>query len=275
MKRLAKTPTRASAPRSTRVELIPAERHARLLEILRVRRAASIRELAELLGGSASTVRRDLDDLAGRGAIVRTFGGAEVKDGALSTFEPDVAVAEHLEHDEKQRIGRHAALLIKPGQSVIFDSGTTVLEAARAFAHRGVGGTVVTNDVGIARLMADVAATRLVVLGGTLRPRSSTLFGEATERFVSELHVDLALIGAHSITRDLITETSLEIARIKRAIVRAARRTYVLVDHTKFREPAFADVCRAREVAGLVTSRGADAKTLALWRDAGLEIQLV
>ena len=123
--------------------------------------------------------------------------------------------------------------------------------------------------------MADVAATRLVVLGGTLRPRSSTLFGEATERFVSELHVDLALIGAHSITRDLITETSLEIARIKRAIVRAARRTYVLVDHTKFREPAFADVCRAREVAGLVTSRGADAKTLALWRDAGLEIQLV
>ena len=270
-----KTQARASAPRSSRVELIPAERHARLLEILRVRRAASIRELAELLGGSASTVRRDLDDLAGRGAIVRTFGGAEVKDGALSTFEPDVAVAEHLEHEEKQRIGRHAALMIKPGQSVIFDSGTTVLEAAKAFAHRGVGGTVVTNDVGIARLMADVPAARLVVLGGTLRPRSSTLFGEATERFVSELHVDLALIGAHSITGDLITETSLEIARIKRAIVRAARLTYVLVDHTKFREPAFADVCRAREVAGLVTSRGADAKTLALWRDAGLEIQLV
>lgn len=261
--------------RNARVDLIPAERHARLLEILRVRRAASIRELADLLGGSASTVRRDLDDLAQRGAITRTFGGAAVKDGGLATFEPDVAIAAHLERDEKQRIGRHAALMIRPGQSVIFDSGTTVLEAARAFAQRSVGATVVTNDLGVARLFADAPALRLVVLGGTLRPRSSTLFGDAAERFASELHADLALIGAHSITGDLITETALEIASIKRAIVRAARRTYVLVDHTKFREPAFANVCRAADVAGLVTSRSADPDTLALWRESGLEIQLV
>ena len=98
---------------------------------------------------------------------------------------------------------------------------------------------------------------------------------DGVRRLLDRLGAHYALIGAHAITGDLITETSLEIARIKRAIVRAARRTYVLVDHTKFREPAFADVCRASEIAGLVTSRGADAKTLALWRDAGLEIQLV
>ncbi len=254
--------------------MIPAERHARLLQVLRVRRAASIRELAELVGGSPSTVRRDLDDLAQRGALTRTFGGAAVKDGLMTTFEPDTAVAEHLEHEAKQRIGRHAALLIEPGQSVIFDSGTTVLEAAKAFAHRGVAATTVTNDVGIAQLLADAPGVRLVVLGGTLRPRSLTLYGEAAERFVGELHVDLALIGAHAVTGDLITETSLEIARIKRAIVRAARRTYVFVDPTKFRAPAFADVCRAGDVAGIITVRGADAKTLALWRDAGLEARL-
>lgn len=269
-------PTRRSgAARNARVDLIPAQRHARLLEILRVRGAASIRDLADLLGGSASTVRRDLDRLAAHGALTRTYGGAALKDGAMSTFEPDAAVAEYLEHDEKQRIGRHAALLIKPGQSVIFDSGSTVLEAARAFSQRGVPATAVTNDLGIARVMADFPDVRLVVLGGTLRPRSSTLFGEAAERFLGELHVDLALIGAHSITGDLLTETSLEIARIKRSIVRAARRTLVLVDHTKFRMPAFAHVCRASEVTGIVTSRGADAGVVALWRDAGLEVHLV
>ena len=150
-----------------------------------------------------------------------------------------------------------------------------MLEAAKAFAHRGIGATVVTNDVGIARLMADATAVRLVVLGGTLRARSTTLYGEAAERFVHELHADVAFIGAHAITGDLITETSLEIARIKRAIVRAALRTYVLVDPTKFRAPAFADVCRASEVTGIITSRGADPKTLAQWREAGLGVQVV
>jgi len=274
MRRSVAKKTAGPAARGARVDLIPAERHARLLEILRVRRAASIRELASLLGGSASTVRRDLDELAQRGAITRTFGGATAKDGAMATFEPDLAVAEHLEHEEKQRIGRQAALMIQPGQSVIFDSGTTVLEAARAFAQRGVRATVVTNDLGVAQVFAAAPALRLVVLGGMLRPRSSTLFGEAAERFAGELHADLALIGAHSITGDLITETALEIASVKRAIVRAARRTYVLVDHTKFREPAFATVCRAADVAGLVTSRTASPDTLALWRDAGLRIQL-
>jgi DeoR family transcriptional regulator of aga operon len=261
--------------RNGRVDLIPAERHARLLEILRVRRAASIRELALLLHGSASTVRRDLDELAERGAVTRTFGGAAAKDGAMTTFEPELALAERLEPEEKQRIGRHAAAMVAPGQSVIFDSGTTVLEAARAFAQRGVAATVVTNDLGIAGIFAGAPSTRLVVLGGVLRPRSSTLFGEAAERFVAELHADVALIGAHAITGDLITETSLEIARIKRAIVAAARRTYVLVDHTKFRAPAFADVCRSAAVAGIVTSRAADRATLARWREAGLDVRTV
>ena len=61
----------------------------------------------------------------------------------------------------------------------------------------------------------------------------------------------------------------------RRAIVRAALRTYVLVDPTKFRAPAFADVCRASEVTGIITSRGADPKTLAQWREAGLGVQVV
>ncbi len=264
--------TRPSRGRRGRVELIPAERHARLLEILRIRRAASIHELAALLGGSASTVRRDLEYLAERGALTRSFGGAALNEAAASTFEPDAEIAEHLERGEKQLIGRYAAGLIAFDQSVIFDSSSTVLEAARAFVERRIPATAVTNDLGIARVLAAARDLRVVVLGGAVRPRSGTLLGEPAERLLGELHVDLALLGTHAITGDLLTETSLDLARVKRAMIRSARRTVVLADHTKFREPALAKICTAAEVSAVITTRKAGRAALAQLRDAGIEV---
>jgi DeoR family transcriptional regulator of aga operon len=258
----------------SRVGMIPAERHARLLEILRIRRAASIHELTGLLGGSASTVRRDLEYLAERGALTRSFGGAALNETAASTFEPDAEIAEHLEHAEKQIIGRYAARLIVPDQSVIFDSSSTVLEAARAFAESSVPATAVTNDLGIARVLGSARDVRVVVLGGTVRPRSGTLLGEPAERLLRELHVDLALLGTHAITGDVLTETSLDVARVKRAMITTARRTVVLADHTKFREPAFATICTANEVSAVITTRKAGRAALSQLRETGIEVHL-
>ncbi|MGE0798259.1 MAG: DeoR/GlpR family DNA-binding transcription regulator [Lautropia sp.] len=264
----------SSGVHRSRVELIPAQRHARLLEVLGVRRAASIRELADLLGSSASTVRRDLEYLAERGALVRSFGGAAINEAARSTFEPDAEIATHLERAEKQRIGHYAAQLIAAGQSVIFDSSSTVLEAARAFIERKLPATGVTNDIAIARVLGAGERAQPVVLGGTMRPRSGTLIGEAAERQLGELHVDLALLGTHAITGDLLSETSLEVARVKRAMIRSARRTLVLADHSKFREPAFAMICRAADIAGVITTRKSDAAALAALQEAGVEVHL-
>lgn len=267
-------PGQLARARRGRVNLIPAARHARLLEVLRVRRAASITELAELLGGSASTVRRDLAYLAERGALVRSFGGAALNDATASTFEPDPEIAEYLERSEKQVIGHLAAGLIGPDQSVIFDSSSTVLEAARAFVERGVPATAVTNDLGIARVLGAARDARVVVLGGTLRPRSGTLVGDHAETLLRDLHVDLALLGTHAITGDVLTETSLDVARVKRAMIGAARRTIVLADHTKFREPAFATICRAREISGVITTRKADRSALAQLAEAGVDVRI-
>jgi DeoR family transcriptional regulator of aga operon len=269
--RSSKAALRSSHPR---VELIPAQRYARLLEVLRVRRAASIRELVDLLGGSASTVRRDLDYLAKRGALTRAFGGAALNASASSTFEPDAEIAEHLERAEKELIGRYAAGFVESGESVILDSSSTVLEAARAFAERRVPATVVTNDLGIARMFGLNADVHVIVLGGVIRPHSATLLGEPAERLLGELHADLALLGTHAITGDVLTETSLDVARVKRAMIRAARRTFVLADHTKFREAAFTTICRAADVTGIVTSHKADGAALAPLRDAGVDVRI-
>lgn len=255
----------------SRVELIPARRHARLLEILNTRGAASIRELASDLGSSSSTVRRDLEYLAEKGALIRSFGGAAIV-GPSSTFEPDADIASHFERDEKRMIGRFAAGLISPGQSVIFDSSSTVLEAAQCLVERGIAATGVTNDLRIARVLGTAERMQVVVLGGTVRPRSATLIGEAAEQQLANLHLDVALLGTHAITGDVLSETSLEVARVKRAMIAGALRTIVLADHTKFRDPAFSTICRARDIAAVITTRQADAADLAALKDAGLQV---
>jgi DeoR family transcriptional regulator, aga operon transcriptional repressor len=116
---------------------------------------------------------------------------------------------------------------------------------------------------------------RLPSLGGTARPHSATLLGEAAENQLGELHVDLALMGTHAITGDLLSETSLEVARVKRAMIKAARRTIVLADNTKFREPAFATICRATDISAVITTHKSDQAAVAALKDSGAEVYLV
>jgi DeoR family transcriptional regulator of aga operon len=252
--------------------MIPAQRYARILQFLQSNGAASIAQIADHVGGSASTVRRDLEYLDGEGFIERSFGGASLRARALSTLEPDSAIATHIQHDEKAAIGHFAAAGIQANQSVIFDSSSTVLEAARAVARRTIPLTGVTNDLAIAQALAVSPLIRVVVIGGVIRPGSATLTGLPGELFIESVHADLALLGAHAITDGVLTETSLEVARVKQAMIKAARRVRVLVDHSKFREPSFCTICTLEDVDEIVTDGRADAAVLERIRKASVSV---
>lgn len=241
--------------RSSRVERIPAQRYGMILDHLRRRRAASIQELADTLGASVSTIRRDLDHLVENGYLERTHGGATLRQEALSTFEPDGVIAPHLASQEKQAIGRVAADLVEDGNSVIFDSSSTVRELARAVVERGLRITAVTNDLLTAQILGQSDAIRVVVPGGTIRPGSFTLTGEPGEDFLRTLHTDWAFIGTHAITDGVLTETSIDAARMKRAMIAAARHAVVLADSSKFTSPSFCTICQIGQLQGIVTDR--------------------
>lgn len=260
--------------RAARVERIPAERRGLILDHLRRNGAASIQELADSLGASHSTIRRDLEALAAEGYLERSHGGAALPAAGRSTFEPDAAIAAQIAHREKQAIGRFAAGLLEPGQSVIFDSSSTVLAAARAVLARGIPLTAVTPDLAIATVLARAPAIRVVVPGGTVRPGSLTLTGDPGETFLAGLHADVALLGTHAITGTTLTETSLDVARIKRGIIGAARRVIVLADGSKLGPPAFCTICDATALGGLVTDGSADPAALAALRDAGITVHV-
>ena len=153
-------PAQARAPR---VERIPAQRHAAILEHLKKTSAASVQELADVLGASASTVRRDLDFLMERNYLERTHGGASIKSTSAAAIEVESAISSHIHQQEKSRIGEVAATRVQPGQTVIFDSGTTVLQAARAVAQRNLPLTAITNDLAMAQILGGCPAIRVHV----------------------------------------------------------------------------------------------------------------
>jgi len=258
-----------------RPEVIPAQRRSLLLEYLLQRGAASIQELADAMGASPSTVRRDLEQLEDEGHLRRTHGGAVVSSANHSTFEPDAAIAAQASRAEKLAIGAAAAGLLSTGDSVVFDSGSTVLAAARAAVERRVTLTAVTNDLGIGQVLAASDKVRVVVPGGTVRRGSLTLVGEPAQSFMRDIHADVAFVGTQSITGGLLSDTSVEIASIKRAMIAAARRVVLLADSSKFQPAAFYKICDVTAVHEIITDRAAPAKQLDQIRELGVKVTLV
>lgn len=246
---------RASGP-GKRVELIPAKRRALILEHLRASGPSSIQELVDAIGGSPSTIRRDLEQLTEGGYLERTRGGALLVPPPRATFEREHALNAHLQQAQKAAIGAEAALRLTGGESVVFDSSSTVLEAVRAAAPRVAPLTVVTNSLEIAQLGSRIAGWRTVVTGGTVRPGFDLLFGEPGTSFFETIHADVCFIGTCAVTGALLTEASMEVALIKRAMIRSARRTILLVDSSKFQAPAFCTFSDLAAVDEVITDDG-------------------
>ena len=233
------------------------ERQQRVLERLMAGGSATVVELADDLGVTQSTIRRDLQLLAEEGRLVRTYGGAAVTGPA--PVAPDDATT-----DAKRRIGRLAATLVVDGQTIVIGSGSTAIEFARCIADRRL--TVITNALDIANLLVDREGIELIILGGVVRPRMHRLLGHLAELATRELRADTLFmgIGAVSLRHGLMNDSVPEILT-DRALRRMARSVVVLADSTKFEHVEAGFVFGLDEVDVLVTDvppRPADAAGL-------------
>jgi DeoR/GlpR family transcriptional regulator of sugar metabolism len=241
---------------SKRVELLPAKRQAMILEHLRAHGPTPIGELAAALGGSQSTVRRDLERLMERGYLERTHGGAVLVPPARATFESEQSINAQMRRAQKVAIGKAAAAMLSPHESVIFDGSTTVLEAVRAATSRDIPLTAITNSLDIAHVCADVPDWRVIMPGGTIRAGTRFLVGDLGDAFFKTIHADLCFVGAVAVTHGLLTDASLEVSALKRAMIQSARRTVLLVDSSKFTTPAFCTFGDLGDIADIVTDDG-------------------
>lgn len=242
-----------SKPESAR-ELAPLRRD-RLLEELRRSRAAGVAELRRALGVSPATLRRDLEALAAQGRVRRVHGGALSVESRLEEplFEDKTALAAR----QKQRIARAALALVKPGEAVYLDGGSTVLELARLLRDR-TDLTVVTNSL---RAMLELSGSgpRVISVGGDLRRLSQTLVGPLTDPVLGELRLDKAFMGAIGFSLDgELTTTDPAEAHTKRLVMERSREVILLADSGKAGKVSFARAGRLADVHVLVTDKGLD-----------------
>ena len=249
------------------------ERRRAILDVVNHDGRVLVKDLAQRFGTSQVTIRKDLEVLHGQGAIYRTHGGAlPVRTGAL--LDPSLREKEKQHRKEKQRIGSAAAQLVKEGQSVLLDSGTTTTMIAREL--RGFRNlTVITNAVNIA---ADLAGTavQVILTGGILRENSFSLVGPLAEDSLRKLNADILFLGVDGfdLQSGLTTPNLLE-ARVNRVMVEIARKTVVVCDSSKFGRRSLSSIAPTSAVHQTITDNRISKAELRALEEAGIEVTLV
>ncbi|WP_216911088.1 DeoR/GlpR family DNA-binding transcription regulator [Nocardia noduli] len=203
------------------------------------------------MGVDTSTIRRDLDALARSGQAQRTHGGARATHGV--TAKLPYAMKENERLDAKSAIARAAVDFIGDGDTVILDSGSTTYEIAVALRRR-TGLTVITNDLRIAKYVAGLPETRLLVTGGELLGSVFTLVGEHAITFLGDYTANWAFLGADAIDpmAGITNMNTLEVP-LKRAMITAAAATIVVADSSKLGRRALARIAGTEEVDHIIT----------------------
>jgi DeoR/GlpR family transcriptional regulator of sugar metabolism len=251
--------------------MLAAERHAAILERLAHQSAVRVSDVALALGVSEMTVRRDIDVLESRGALVRVHGGA-VRPGSLSSVEPGFDANRSRGGQAKQGIAAAAVSLLVPGMTVSITGGTTTYALAPLLTRvRGL--TVITNSLPLAdelhRLNAASAqdgAPRVLLSGGELTP-SKALVGPLATSTIASLRADLCFMGAHGVDAAAgITTPNLAEADTNQAFARTCGKLVVLADATKIGVVSLARVAPLDAAAALVTDQQPDARYAELTR---------
>jgi DeoR family fructose operon transcriptional repressor len=252
--------------------LLPAERHRRIQDILEERHVVRVSTLSDFLGVSEVTVRRDLEALERRGSLERIHGGAVASRRIRA--EPRYLEAMTSYPDEKRLIGRAAAGLVEPGDTVFLNGGTTTLEV---FRHLDVSGVkVVTNHVGMALESAD-RGVELVLLGGHYRPPSNSLVGPFATENLRRVNANKAIIGAEGVSRrsGVTTPSAVEAEIAGLMIERTRGEILVVADHSKMGTVADFVITALDRVDRLVTDSGLDGEYRAELEEAGVAVAIV
>ncbi|MFI6565834.1 DeoR/GlpR family DNA-binding transcription regulator [Streptomyces sp. NPDC050534] len=250
------------------------KRHAKIVESLRTTGVASVRELAERLQVSESTIRRDLTLLDRNGELVRTYGGAALS--LRGAAEPAAEqAADEIPFDVvatrdaalKEAMAEEAAKLVEDHSVIVLDIGTTPRAIARRLRGRPI--TVITSSLAVLDELRDDDAVRLVMLGGVLRRNYQSLVGSLTEQALRQVSADLLFLSCTGVRPNghVVDNMAVE-APLKQAMIETSGKVVLVAAETKFPGTGSLRVCSLSDIDVLITTGGADPDTLQLCREA-------
>lgn len=252
------------------------QRRLQISELVRQHGSVQVATLARRFGVSMQTVRKDLRYLAERGVMARAYGGA-IDSSVVGTgggaAEPHYEAKRTSHLDEKRRIGQRAAALVKAGDTIAIDSGTTAIQLAESLPNIEV--TVVTNDFGVLGALAPKNHINIVMLGGELRRKNMAFYGGLTVEALDALHVDMLFLGVDGLDleRGITTHYEPE-AMLNRKMVEAARVVVAITDSSKFGKICLHRIVPVAELNVLITDRGAPDDIVQAAEQLGFELIL-
>ena len=250
------------------------ERHRQIKEFVASRERATVRELASHFGVSAVTIRGDLDALAESGGILRSHGGA-LRPAAAG--DAPLSLKQTLRRAEKLRIAKAAARMIRDGETIILDSGTTTAEIAGEIGRLPLKTlTVITNALNVATSLANLAHVRLIMIGGMLRQVSSSLVGPQAEQVLRGLHADRLFLGVDSLDPEIgvMTPDVLE-AQLNALMIEVSQEVVAVADASKFRRRSLSVIAGVEKLHKLITDDSASPEIVRELRARGVEVILV
>jgi DeoR family fructose operon transcriptional repressor len=228
--------------------MLAEERISRIIEIIKSKGTVRVDELAKTLDVSLMTVRRDLEKLKNEGILERCHGGAILK------REVSYKEKQTLQIDEKKKIAQRCAKMVRKGDTVFLDAGTTTYEIAKLICNIP-SIAIITNDIEIARFLLDTNV-HLMLCGGTVQKSTGSMVGDFAIQMMQDIRTEVAFIGAASIDYEfnVLTPTSNK-AVFKRTVCKYANRSYLVVDSTKFGKQALLKVNHLSDYTGVVTNK--------------------
>jgi DeoR family transcriptional regulator, aga operon transcriptional repressor len=252
--------------------MLKSARHAQIHELVTVNGHVTVQELNQLLNVSEATVRRDLGELSKAGRVRRTHGGAlrvEKDFKELPTLQ-----RRGEQQEEKQRIGRLAAEMVKSGQTIFLGSGSTVHEIARNLQDIP-SLVVITNALNVVNQLLDNDNIELVVIGGMLRPNELSMVGHIAEAAIKELRADKVFMGMYGVDpHHGFTGSYFPEAITDRTILGIAPHNIIVVDHCKLGSVGAVFLADINAAQVLITGREADPEHVTALQEREIDVRL-
>ncbi|MBK7050787.1 MAG: DeoR/GlpR transcriptional regulator [Rhodoferax sp.] len=229
----------------------PNPRQLTLLKVVQSQGSVTVEQLAETLGVTLQTVRRDVQRLADEGLLARFHGGVRVPSSTIENIAHQQR--ENLNAEGKQRIARAVAASVPNDCSLILNIGTTTEAIAKALLYH-TGLRVITNNLNVAAILSANPQCEVIAVGGVVRGRDRGIVGEAAVDFIRQFKVDIALIGISGIESDgSLRDYDYREVKVSQTIISHAREVWLAADSSKFNRPAMVEVAKLSQIDRLFT----------------------
>ncbi|MDA3978353.1 DeoR/GlpR family DNA-binding transcription regulator [Gallibacterium sp. AGMB14963] len=230
--------------------MIPAERQKHILTLLNQQNIVSINSLMEMLNVSHMTIRRDIQALEKKGAVISVSGGVQLQQRLA--VEPTHTAKSLLFQREKEKIGHYAAERIPENSTIYLDAGTTTLEIARHIAERE-DLLIITNDFAVADFLISQGKGELIHTGGKINKLNRSAVGELAAQFLRNISIDLAFVSTSSWSLKGLTTPDESKLAVKRAILSSSRHKTLVSDSSKYGKLATFWICELTAFDRLIT----------------------